>query len=89
MNITKATMQAMDNKRTWGEVLDVLNHADKSGLSSGSQITRARAADLAETHVLKFDPADIPDGTRYDHGMGKEVMTGEALLIMNILREFG
>ena len=90
MNLTKAVMQAMENTRTWGEILDVLNGADKSGLCTHNrQMTRARAADVAETQILKNDPSDVPEGTRYNHDMGKEVMTGEGMLIMNILKEFG
>lgn len=88
MNTTKAASTAMANTRTWAEVLELIDSSDKSGLCSNGQTLRSRAADTAVAQILKNDLTLVPDGTKYSEQLGKEVMTGEGMLIMNILKEF-
>ena len=91
MNNTKAISQAIDNKRTWGELLAILDGSNKSGLCAHNKgMTRERAADTMIAQIIKQDDMSVvPEGTAYNKSMGKNIMSNEGMLIMNVLKEFG
>ena len=89
MNLASAHIKAIDNTRTWAEIRQIIDSADTRGVSKNNGMTRAKAADMLLTQVIEKDPYVIPVGHKFNKKMGKNTMTGEGLLIANILREFG
>lgn len=91
MNKKKAKEQACSNTKTWEELFAVLDGANLSGMSKvNKSLTREQVYSIFQS--MKDDISDltiIPKGMRYSFRRDKEIISGEALSIMNLLREFG
>jgi hypothetical protein len=89
MNVATALKQAIDNTRKWSELMDLLDSADKRGMAKHNNMTRAKAYDILRASVEDKHPAVIAQGSVFNKNLNKTVMTGEGMLISNILKEFG
>ena len=89
MNKTKAKSEAMNNKRSWAELLKIVDSADLSGMSKvNKSITRKQVAEIFKSMIKEKCLNDVPDGARYDIYKDKLMMSAYGLGIMNLLREF-
>jgi hypothetical protein len=89
MNMNKAVDAARNNTRTWGELVELLDSSDKSGMCRWNRhLTKRRAADIAVAQMLTESQSEVPSGTRWSEELGKTIISAEGMLIMNILKEF-
>jgi len=90
MNNAKAKKEAQTNTRTWGELKEIFDSADKSGPSSVNKgATKAQIAGIFSNYFNDKDLSVVPKGMAYSVRRNKEIMTSDALGISNLLREFG
>ena len=90
MNKSKATKIAKNNKMSWAEIGRYLDNQNLDGMSKVNPLlTKKQAHKILKGALDGVDMSAIPPGMRYCGRRNKEVMTGDALGIANILREFG
>ena len=92
MNKRKAKDEAWNNARSWGDLKELIDSCrDATNPIRQSRINRAltveQVLDIYDKAIAKRDPAEIPDGHRHDAYKRREVMSGDGLMIHNILRE--
>lgn len=91
MNKTKAKQMAQNNTMTWGEIAEIIEGNDLSGMSKvNKSLTRQQVYGIFKNMLdVEKDKNDVPKGMVYSVRKNKEIMSSSALGIMNILREFG
>lgn len=91
MNKTAAKKAAFYNTKTWGELEEmILDDFCLYGRSTiNKQLTKEHAQKIFIDAINSKERSDQPKTTRYDISRNREVLSGDGLLVMNILREFG
>lgn len=90
MNKVKAKKEARENKKTWGELRDIILNASKTGMSKvNKSLTREQVSGIFMDMINEKDLTDIPDGECFNSRRDCFQISSAGLGIMNILREFG
>lgn len=90
MNKVKAKKEARENKKTWGELRNIVLNASKSGMSKiNKSLTKEQVSGIFIDMINEKDLNDIPDGECYNSRKNCLQISSSGLGIMNILREFG
>lgn len=88
MNKAKAKKQAQENTRTWGEIKEIVDNADDHGMSIVNKgLTKKQVLRIFKGMFDDVDLSVVPPGMRYCGRRDRHVMSGDALGIMNVLRE--
>lgn len=88
MNKSKAKKEAKENKRSWGELKSIFDNASDTGMSIvNKSLTKKQVLSIFKPMFDGKDLSVVPDGERYCGRRDKIIMTGDALGIMNLLRE--
>lgn len=89
MNRRQAKLEAINNKRTWGELREIVNRANRNGMSRvNKSLTKIQVYEIFKKIIDARDLSEIPTGERYSVSRNRYVMTGDGLAIFNLLREF-
>jgi hypothetical protein len=91
MNKTKAKREAQHNVRPWSAYKALLGKADRSGMSRVNPIIpMAKAIEVYEAAIAGRADDEVPAGLKEDvYRPGRWNMTGDALIMHNILRDTG
>ena len=88
MNKTKARNEAKENTRTWGELKQLVDATSEEGMSVvNKNLTKKQVLDIFKALFKTVDLSVVPPGMRYSVAKDRMVMSGDALGIMNMLRE--
>jgi hypothetical protein len=88
MNRAKAKKEAQENTRTWGELKEIFDNASDEGMSVvNKSLTKKQVMDIFRGMFDSVDLSVVPPGMRYCARSDRMIMSGDALGIMNLLRE--
>jgi len=88
MNKRLAKHQAQNNTRTWGELKELVDNTSDQGMSVvNKSLTKKQVLDIFKRMLSEVDLTTVPPGMRYSASRGKMIMSGDALGIINLLRE--
>jgi hypothetical protein len=89
MNKKRANEEAFNNTRSYGDLLELVVSADKSGTSSvNKSITKMQVAQIMIEWLSTLPKDSIPGGQYYDPFKDKIRLSRDGMAIANILREF-
>lgn len=90
MNKVKAKKEARENKKTWGELRDIVLNASKSGMSKvNKSLTKEQASGIFLAMINEKELNEVPRGEHFNVHKERFQISSTGLGIMNILREFG
>ncbi len=92
MNKRKAKDEAWDNTRSWADIKELIDSCrDVTNPLRESRVNRAltveQVLDIFDKAIEKRDPDEVPKGHHHSVYRQREVMSGDGLMIHNILRE--
>ena len=95
MNKRKAQDEAWNNIKSWGEIKELIDSCrDVTNPLRESRVNRSmtveQALDIFDSAIetrVRNSLSEVPSGHRHDIYKGREVMSGDGLIIRNILRE--
>lgn len=89
MNRRKAKEEAMNNKRTWAELLSLVENGSIIGMSKiNKSLTREQVGTIFKNMIAERDLTETPEGSVYSYRRDRIIISGDGLGIQNILREF-
>ena len=89
MNRKQAKEEAINNTRSWRELLQLVQTSSLEGMSRvNKNLTKEQAAKIMEDMIAERDLDEVPKGERYDVFKEQYRISGDGLAIQNLLREF-
>lgn len=89
MDKKKAKQEALENKRTWGELKKIVLEADKKGSSFvNKKLSKVFVAELLLCMMKDKKDSQYPLTKRFDLKKNKVQINAMGLSICNLLREF-
>lgn len=91
MNKRKAKDEAWSNTRSWADIKELIDSCREGSRFRPSKVNKAltveQALDIFDAAIAERDPDEVPKGHRHDVYRRREMMSGDGLMIHNILRE--
>lgn len=89
MNKRQAKKEAFDNTCTIGDLRSLIAAArQRTGTSRLNKgLTVEQCLDILEKAMADRDDAETPEGSKYDIYRERDVLSGDGVLVHNILRE--
>jgi len=89
MNKKQAKDEAIENKRTWGELLALVDSSSGAGMSRvNKSLTKTQAIEIFKGALSKRNPDDYPKTLVPHRTQERMTFGGDGLTVINILREF-